>query len=791
MLPLFALMFVFLFGILSLALDAGHLFLVNLTVRSTVDAAVLAAGRTLGLQAQSLPPANSNNAAVKAAHDFAAANGFQTALNTTCDTYSTSQFSTTWYDVAASLGCGPGTGYTRRIDVYVPPQGPLTANCAATPFNCIQVKVTQQVQNYLFGALGIPFSTVSATATAYAQAPGSFSNYPAQNALYLYEKQAGCAGGSQCFNEANPPSRSNLSCAGSGNCPTLWVQNGTAPLIQGIDANLSGGTDTVAVQSRGDIVVQDTSGGLTICDPFNGGTCASGSAVGARGFALDTGAHLRCNGGTAQTPPLPACAGGASFGPLYGNGYSPFVSATWPPQVSLTGLSTCGYLVLNGEQVHSHAGLNAACDPGTSDIYTIKPGIYQYIVINHGQYEFAGGLFDITGSAPAAVIDHGREGSDFDLCNPNPGCTTTAAIWITRGSGSYTAAGGGGGSCAGGGGVQPGGGDLTQILGIGVAFKFESAAGGFVSSHAVTAIVLVGPGFGAMPAVNNVPLLFDMESTTSFIHLDATPPAFGYNPNRFQGIIYQNSNATAGGVEVNPGSAGSGYAPIIGQVLAYSFTTFGSAGTAVDFTKGLAGASMPVFSTGGKYEPSIMTGATLQPVAGDPTKEKLVITYWDEFDLDAFDVYVKINNGNAIYFSKGYWPASSTPPPGNIPGDANPAYPVTSSPPAGYTIVASSPKPDWKYTEPDGSTYEVSGDWAWGHQLDIVAAGGGWGTGFGNQADTITYTFPIPAGNTVTVTAYMTDGDFCGDFVTGTWTFYNIGTTTPGKQVAGNLHLEQ
>ena len=44
-LPIFALMFVFLFGIVALALDAGHLFLVNLQVQNAVDSATLAAGK--------------------------------------------------------------------------------------------------------------------------------------------------------------------------------------------------------------------------------------------------------------------------------------------------------------------------------------------------------------------------------------------------------------------------------------------------------------------------------------------------------------------------------------------------------------------------------------------------------------------------------------------------------------------------------------------------------------------------------------------------------------------------
>jgi hypothetical protein len=796
-LPIFALMFIFLFGILALALDAGHLFLANLQVQNAVDAAALAAGKTLALQAQSAPPGSSSNAAVLAAHDFANLNGFTTLPGALCESATSSQFQTSYFDTSAPGSCGSSAVFNTRVDVFVPPQGTPTPNCAARPFNCIQVQITHKVPTYLMSVLGIPWTNVAATASAYAQPPGSFANYPPQYAVYLYQPQTSCPAGSQCFNEALAPSRSNLSCAAPNNCPTLWGRTLTQPLIRGYDGSLSSAGDTVAVQSKGDIVVEDT-GGMTICDPFNGATCVAGTTVGAKGFALAPGANLRCNGGTTQPLGLPACSLPIpTLGAIYGNEVSPFIAQAWYPTLSLP-TNDCGYLVLNGEKVPSHSGLTNApgCQPASSEAYTIMPGKYSYIVINHGKYEFAGGLFEITGSAPPGQIDHSLEGvADWDLCNPVLGCSTTAGIWITHGSGTGNPGSGGFGSC-GSSSSQAGGGDLTQILGVGVTFRFDAGAGGFVSSRLVTSIVLIAPGFGANPAVNNIPLLFDLENS-NFIHLDATPAALGFNPNRFQGIIYQanpllNPTITGGGVEVDAGAsvAGGGTPLILGQVIAYSLTTFGVPGIAVDFTKGLAGGSMPVFNTGGLYEPSQLTGVSLLPVAGDSTKEKVVLTYFDEFDLNAFDVYVKINNGPAIYFSKGLWPTSPAPPANNTPGNANPAYPTAAG--AGtYSVVASSPKPDWKFTEPDGTTYEVSGDWAWGHQMDLIASGQGFGTGILNQSATITYTFPIPAGNTVVISAYMTDGDFCGDFVTATWTFYNMGQSSAGQQAAGNVHLEQ
>ena len=37
---------------------------------------------------------------------------------------------------------------------------------------------------------------------------------------------------------------------------------------------------------------------------------------------------------------------------------------------------------------------------------------------------------------------------------------------------------------------------------------------------------------------------------------------------------------------------------------------------------------------------------------------------------------------------------------------------------------------------------------------------------------------------------FMTDGDRCGDYVTSTWTFNNIGQPAPGVQVVGSVRLE-
>src|SRR6266849_6703223 len=77
----------------------------------------------------------------------------------------------------------------------------------------------------------------------------------------------------------------------------------------------------------------------------------------------------------------------------------------------------------------------------------------------------------------------------------------------------------------------------------------------------------------------------------NFIHLDG-----GGSGSGFTGIVYQAPSQTAGGVEINPG-LGQSTAALTGQVLAYSFTTFGTSGKAIDFSKGF-GASSPIIATG-------------------------------------------------------------------------------------------------------------------------------------------------------------------------------------------------
>jgi hypothetical protein len=492
---------------------------------------------------------------------------------------------------------------------------------------------------------------------------------------------------------------------------------------------------------------------------------------------------------------------------LYGNQTGWFVPGYWYPTVNTTGLVDCGRLILNGQPMYGPCA-------NPQEPYLIGHGIYDYIVINHGNYEFDSGLYDITGKAPvnnltgccytANGIDHSREtATDFDLCTggqPNSCPTLTAGIWIGHGSGSYTAySGPTPGSCTNGvAGSGGGGGDPTVISGSGVVFRFEPNSGGFVSTHEVQGLSLAGAGVGSLASVSGTPLLFDMENS-GWIHLDASQPGAGTPPNTTSGIIYQAPPpaVTGGGVEFNPAMAGFNVSgqelpALQGQILAYSLTVFGQSGGVLDFTQGYGGGSVPGIGTSGRNENQIITSVSL--TAGAPGYSVLTVNYSDEWMMDAYDVYTKINNSSPQFFSQGIWttvpgPGTPLPPPGNNPGDANPAYPSGSTP-GTYTIISTGPpqgNSDWLYTIPggNGATIEAIGGWNWGHQNTIPGANNS------TYTAKLKYTFPNPAGSYLSVTVFMLDGDRCGDYAYATYTFRSTGGPGPGQQAIGSVSLVQ
>jgi Flp pilus assembly protein TadG len=799
-LPIAAAGFLVLAAIAGLAIDASRDYLVKRDAQNAVDFASLAAAKEMTLSSSLSAPLTSGSNPVVAAHDFAANNGFPTIYNTTCDTATGSAFTTTWFDVSG-LPCTATSGFSNKVSVNSPsvalPGAPVPPVCQGTAqFSCVQVVITTNVAELFTSVLGVKSIYITVGATAHAILPSSGIDTPWPAALVLYEpRQSECPAGNQCFNSSNPVARALMSCTGgTNNCPTFWVKQGTNPLINGYDGQyFTPATDLTAVSSNGDMVIQDRT---ALCDPYNGATCAPNTAVGSQGFAVPNGAKVFCQkygaGVTFSTPCT--TTGQLNLNELDGNQASFTSPAYWSPTVVVTG-PNCGGLILNGGPVTGPC-LNVA------EPYLIEPGKYNYIVINHGTYEFDQGLYDITGTAPvntltsgsylANGIDHSKEtNNDFDLCTagqPNSCPTLTAGVWIGHGGGGYspyvtpTS-----GSCAGGSsGASGGGGDQTIVSGNATVFRLEATSGGFVSTKEVTTLNIAGAGVNGLLAnlPYGTPLVID-EENNSFIHLDSASGS----SNQIQGIIYQTSGATAGGVEVDLGlnNAGGGSA-VLGQVLAYSFTTFGSKGT-LDFSQGYGSGTVSGIATSGKNETSIISSTTLT-AAATPGYETLTVNYTDEWAMDAYDQYIKVNNGQPVFFSEGIWtsipsPGQTLPPPNNNPGDAFPAYP-SSSTPGSYTIKSMSP-PDWVYAIPNSnnSTIEVTGKWIWGHEKDIPTAVSG------SNIASVKYTFPIPSGSYVSVSVFVNDGDHCGDYAYASQVFKNTGAPGPGQQSVGSVDLAQ
>jgi Flp pilus assembly protein TadG len=821
-LVIFGLMAVVLFGFAGLALDAGHIYLMYRLTQNATDSAALAGGKRLSAALRSAQPSGLSDPIVLAVHDYAEANGYNTALATGCASTNAgtprlglTQFSASWVDTGTCAA-----GFNTRVTATSPPPV-LTDNCSNVPYNCMQVVITQVVPNFLMGVMGIPTTTVTTSATVLALPPGNVAAMPASIALYLYQPDntglvpGTCAVGfTQCFKPTVAPTRSQLSCAaGTASCPTFWSLPGSSPLISGIDGHIIPTGDTVAVQSKGSMVLQDRT---TFCDPY-GGACASGTVTGAKGFSLQAGNTLYCSAPAGQAP-IACTTVGPGAAPLNANfgGETPFVAPNpWQPAITAPS-NVCGSLVLDGDIV-ANSGGNGNCNPPATDPYLIKPGVYGSIVINHGLYEFGPGVFTITGRAPvnnapagqkANGIDlTGETAADWDLCPSGscPGWNPPVGLWIGHGNTLFVnGAAGSAESCGDGGSSPPttGGGDQTWIKGSGVTFQFAGpSSGGFVSTNEVKSISLAAPGLGTQPATGGVPILFDLENST-FIHLDAASGGGGGGDeggdgagnvnNQFVGIIYQTTTANAGGVEINAGLGGTG-AALRGQILAYTYTAFGIPGAAINFTAGFGvGSGPPATSTGGRNETEIYaTPAATLTAAATSGWQTLTWHYTDEWKMDAYTAYVKINNTTPVYFSQGIWnPAPGAgvplPPSGNTPGETAPAYPSLAQDPGNkYThTVTSNNSSDWTMKYSDGSTLELNGGWVWGHENAIPGA-------LGNGTVTAKYTFPTPPGLQSTVTIFMSDGDRCGDWVTVTVTLNNVGTFNPGIQSVGTVSLEQ
>ncbi len=824
-LPIAAAAFLIMCGLAGLAIDASRDYLTKREAQNAADFATLAAAKQMAQQGTLTTPIAANSNAVYAAHDFAANNGFSTIYTNGCDQSSGSSFSATWFD-AAGPSCNATNGFINKVTIRVPPVNlpgsPVPLACQGQgKFSCVQVVITTRISQLFTAVLGIPFAYVTVGASAQASLPSSAFDAPPPNALTLYQplsvQSLGCLPADrQCFDETKAATRTQMSCTGlvnngvgpgSNNCPTLWVRPSTTPQFNGYDgAAFSPVRDLTTVQSAGDMVIQSAT---TICDPYNGVVCVPNTAKGAQGFAVPAGTKLYCSaygGGGSGTTPC-TTSGQATLAKMNGiqGAWNP--PAYWNPIVDMSALTDCGSLILNGGPVYGPCA-------DANDKYTIEPGVYSYIVVNHGTYSFETGMFDITGKAPvnsvpgvgytANGIDHSRETAigDFDLCTggTSTSCPTlTAGVWLGHGNGgfgTYVPA------------VAPvcnsnlpgndgGGGDDTVITGSNVFFRLRATSGGFVSTNEVGGLALSGAGVGSVPELLGAPLLID-EENNSFIHIDSGTPGTitldngltNTADNTVSGIIYQTSSATGGGFEMDFGmNSGNSGSAITGQVLAYTFTTFGATGV-MDFSSGYGTASLPLITTSGKSEPSIVSSVGLTAAVGKPGYSTLTVNYADEWMMDAFDIYVKVNNGSPIFFSQGIWtttpgPNDPLPPPSNNPGDQFPQYHSAGNK-GGYNISGSDPT-DWTFAIPNsnGSTIEAKGSWNWGHHKDIPNAVSA------NYTAKMLYTFPNPTGNYLSVTLFVLDGDRCGDYAYSTYTFKNTGLPGPGSQSIGSVGLVQ
>jgi hypothetical protein len=814
-LPIAAAAFLVMCGLAGLAIDSSRDYLIKRNAQNAADFAVLAASKQMTYQANFSSPIGSGSPAIQAAHDFAATNGFNTIFSNGCDASSGSSFTTSWFDIGGPA-CNATTGFTNKVSINSPPVAlpgnPIPLACqGSNGYSCVQVVITTRIAELFTAALGINYAYVSVAAAAQATLPSTAFDAPPPTAITLYQPgsvQSGCApAAQQCFDETKAVNRAQLACTGgTNNCPTLWVRPGTAPKFYGYDGSvLTPPGDYTALRSNGDMVIQDAT---TICDAYGGVACAPNTARGSQGWAVPAGVKDYCTAVTGAFTTACTTIGQAGLNRIYGNQTAWIPYAYWYPTVDTSGLKDCGSLILNGQPMYGPCA-------NVSEPYLIGSGFYDFIVINHGTYEFDSGLYDITGKAPvntltgsytANGIDHSNEtaAGDFDLCTTGTsnGCPTlTAGVWIGHGRGNYTAySGPTPGSCTNGvAGSGGGGGDPTVISGSGVVFRMEPASGGFVTTNEVTGLSLAGAGVGSLPAVNGSPLLLDMENN-GFIHIDSSQPGSGVPPNTTSGIIYQTPGATGGGVEFDPSMAGFNVSgqelpAIQGQILAYTLTIIGSSGGTFDFTQGYGGGSVPGIGTSGRNENTIITSVNL--TAGAPGYSVLTVNYADEWMMDAYDVYAKINNGSPQFFSEGIWttppgPGTPLPPPNNNPGDANPAYP-SNGVPGTYTIKSTGPpqgSSDWVFTIPGGSgaTIEAKGAWNWGHHNSpsIVPPGSS-----GAYTASLIYTFPNPVGNYLSVTVFLLDGDRCGDYAYATYTFKSTGGPGPGQQSVGSVVLVQ
>jgi len=221
-LPIAAAAFIVMCALAGLAIDTSRDYLVKRNAQNAADFATLAAAKQMTLSGSLSGPVASNSNTEKAAHDYAANNGFGTIFSTGCDVTGASSFTATWFDVAG-LACNATTGFNNKVTLNSPPLAlpgaPVPQACQGTgQFSCVQVVITTRIAQLFTAVLGISSAYVTVGATAQATLPGGSYSAPPPNAMIIYQPQSGCNPATQqCFDETKPVARTLLSCTGGTN----------------------------------------------------------------------------------------------------------------------------------------------------------------------------------------------------------------------------------------------------------------------------------------------------------------------------------------------------------------------------------------------------------------------------------------------------------------------------------------------------------------------------------------------------------------------------------------------
>ncbi len=165
MLPIAAASFLVMCALAGLAIDASRDYLVKRDAQNAADFATLAAAKQMAMGTSLSAPLSPNSAAVHAAHDFAANNGFDTTYSNACDQSAPTSFSATWFDVGG-VPCNATTGFDAKVTVKSPPTAlvgsPVPIACQGSAgYSCVQVVITSRVAELFTAVLGIPFAYVT------------------------------------------------------------------------------------------------------------------------------------------------------------------------------------------------------------------------------------------------------------------------------------------------------------------------------------------------------------------------------------------------------------------------------------------------------------------------------------------------------------------------------------------------------------------------------------------------------------------------------------------------------